>query len=180
MVCLLVTTVYWHKSLQFMKKSNMTLLPCLFMILLAVSMIKLCSTTFQPDLICIFKSSPFFYISCMKSVTHKFKDESTSELPRDGFFFPLCIYKNRPRITVFRKLKCPDQSMIPLPAEVRECLQKSIRLTSYILIQLIDLLYKRLILHANKEICYSFKSFAGGTFGIVIEKTDVAYLRSFP
>ena len=78
----------------------------------------------------------------MTSVTHipyllvygKFKDESTSELPRDGFFFPLCIYKNRPRITVFRKLKCPDQSMIPLPAEVRECLQKSIRLTSYILI----------------------------------------------
>ena len=36
----------WHKSLQFVKKSNMTLLPCLFMILLAVSMIKLCSTTF--------------------------------------------------------------------------------------------------------------------------------------
>ena len=36
----------WHKSLQFVKKSNMTLLPCLFMILLAVSMIKLCSTAF--------------------------------------------------------------------------------------------------------------------------------------
>ena len=46
MVCLLVATVYWHKSLQFVKKSNITLLPCLFMILLAVSMIKLCSTTF--------------------------------------------------------------------------------------------------------------------------------------
>ena len=55
--------------------------------------------------------------------------------------------------------------MILLPAEVRECLQKSIRLTSYILIYLIDLLCKRLILHANKEICCSFKSFAGGTFG---------------
>ena len=27
----------------------------------------------------------------MTSVTHKFKDESTSELPRDGFFSPLCI-----------------------------------------------------------------------------------------
>ena len=39
MVCLLVATVYWHKSLQFEKKSNMTLLPCLLMILLAVSMI---------------------------------------------------------------------------------------------------------------------------------------------
>ena len=33
MVCLLVATVYWHNSLQFVKKSNMTLLPCLFMIL---------------------------------------------------------------------------------------------------------------------------------------------------
>ena len=32
-------TVYWHKSLQFVKKSNKTLLPCLFMILLAVSII---------------------------------------------------------------------------------------------------------------------------------------------
>ena len=39
MVCLLVGTVYWHKSLQFVKKSNITLLPCLFMILLAVSII---------------------------------------------------------------------------------------------------------------------------------------------
>ena len=32
-------SVYWHKSLQFVKKSNITLLPCLFMILLAVSII---------------------------------------------------------------------------------------------------------------------------------------------
>ena len=46
MLCLLVATVYWHKSPQFVKKSNMTLLPRLLMILLAVSMIKLCSTTF--------------------------------------------------------------------------------------------------------------------------------------
>ena len=46
MMCLLVATVYWHKSLQFVKKSNMTLLPCLFMIWLAVSMIKLCSAKF--------------------------------------------------------------------------------------------------------------------------------------
>ena len=139
-------------------------LPYLFMTLLAVSMIKLCPTSFQPDL----KSSPRYYISCMTSVTHKFKDESTSELPRDRFF-PLFaylhIYKDLPRITVFRKLKCPDPSTVPLPAEVKECSQKSIRLTSSILIQLIVLLCKRLILHANMEICCSFKSFAGGTFG---------------
>ena len=33
MVCLLAATVYWHKSLQFVKKSNITLLPWLFRIL---------------------------------------------------------------------------------------------------------------------------------------------------
>ena len=38
-VCLLVTTVNWHQSLQFAKKSNIALLPCLFMILLAISII---------------------------------------------------------------------------------------------------------------------------------------------
>ena len=37
MVCLLVATVYRHKSLQFVKKSYLTLLPCLSMILWAVS-----------------------------------------------------------------------------------------------------------------------------------------------
>ena len=46
MVCLLVATVDWHKSLQFVKKSNIILSPCLFMILCAVSMITLCSTAF--------------------------------------------------------------------------------------------------------------------------------------
>ena len=40
-VRLLVAIVNWHKSLQFVEKSNITLLPCLFMILLAVSMITL-------------------------------------------------------------------------------------------------------------------------------------------
>ena len=40
MMCLLVATVYWHKSLQFVKKnSSITLLPCLFIILKAVSII---------------------------------------------------------------------------------------------------------------------------------------------
>ena len=99
------------------------------MILLALSMIKLCPTTFWPD----YKASPRYYISRITSVTYKFKDESSSELPRDRFFPSLHIYKNLPRITVFRKLKCPDPSMVPLPAEVIECSQKSIRLTRYIL-----------------------------------------------
>ena len=35
-----------------------------------------------------------------------------------GLFPSLHIYKNLPRTTLFRKLKCPDPSMIPLPAEV--------------------------------------------------------------
>ena len=33
MARLLVVTVNWHKSLQFVKKSNITLLPCLFIII---------------------------------------------------------------------------------------------------------------------------------------------------
>ena len=39
MVRLLVATINWHKSLQFVQKSSITLLSCLFMILLAVSII---------------------------------------------------------------------------------------------------------------------------------------------
>ena len=52
--------------------------------------------------------------------------------------------------------------MIPLPAEVKEWLQSQFDwqvhtdLGNY-------LLWKRLVLHANIEICSSFKSFAGGT-----------------
>ena len=42
MVCLPVATVYWQKSLQFVNKSNIALLLCLFMILLAVSIIMIC------------------------------------------------------------------------------------------------------------------------------------------
>ena len=45
-LCLFVATVYWLKSLQIAKKSSIILLPHLFTILWAVSMIKLCSTTF--------------------------------------------------------------------------------------------------------------------------------------
>ena len=82
-------------------------------------------------------------------------------------FFSLCMIsrKNLSGITAFKKLKCPDPSMIPLAAEVKEWLQKSIWLMNNILILLIDLLFKRLILQTNMEICCSFKSFAGGTCG---------------
>ena len=49
----------------------------------------------------------------IRSVVRQVKDESTSELPRDGLFFPLCI----------------SIKVIPFPAEVKECSQKSIRST---------------------------------------------------
>ena len=58
------------------------------MILLAVSMITLCSTTFRPDL-----SSSLYIFSILlyqlhdKRDTYKLKNESTSEIPRDGVFF---------------------------------------------------------------------------------------------
>ena len=43
------------------------------------------------------------------------------------------------------------------------------------------LLCKRLILHANMEICSSFKFLSlVEHVGLVIEKTEVAYLKSFP
>ena len=49
----------------------------------------------------------------------------------------------------------------------------------HILIKLIDLLFKRLISQSNMEICFSFKSFAGGTYGFIVsEETEVAYLKS--
>ena len=62
MVRLLVATVNWHKSLQFAKKSNITLLPCLFMILLAVSIIilHLGITFWQEPRFCVVFSPPSF------------------------------------------------------------------------------------------------------------------------
>ena len=70
--------------------------------------------------------------------------------------------------------------MIPLPAEVKECLQKSIRLTSYTPFNQLNccisvssyMLTRRFAVHLNRSLV--------GLLGIVIEKTDVAYLRSFP
>ena len=57
-----------------------------------------------------------------KAWTYKFKDESTAEIPRDGFFFLFAWYLEKPfRNSAFRKLKCPDLSMILLPAEVKGC-----------------------------------------------------------
>ena len=43
--------------------------------------------------------------------------------------------------------------------------------------QVTDLFYKRLILHANMEICYLVKSFAGGTCGFSYREYQVVPLR---
>ena len=83
------------------------------------------------------------------------------------FFFLFAWYLEKPfRNYCIQKTKMFRPSMIPLAAEVKEWLQKSIWLTSNILIWLIDLLFKRLILQSNMEIYFSFKSFAGGTCGL--------------
>ena len=116
----------------------------------------------------------------MTSVTQIQRSINLRITKRWVFFLSFHIYKNLPRIAVFRKLKCPDPSMIPSPAEVKECLQKSIRLTSYTpfnqLIRCISvssyMLTRRFAVHLNRSLV--------GRLGIVIEKTDVAYLRSFP
>ena len=42
------------------------------------------------------------------------------------------------------------------------------------------LLCKRLVLHATIKICYSFNRSLVELEGFVIEKTEVAYLKSFP
>ena len=67
MVRLLVATVNWHKSLQFVKKSKITLLPCLFMILLAVSIVSIFTSEYYfltgaQVLRCVFPS-PIYIIS---------------------------------------------------------------------------------------------------------------------
>ena len=70
--------------------------------------------------------------------------------------------------------------MIPLPAVVKEWLQKSIWLTSYILILVIIcfvsvssyVLTWRFAVHLNRSLVE--------LVGLVIEKTEVVYLKSFP
>ena len=65
MVRLLVATVNLHKSLQFVKNTNITLLPCLFMILLAVSIniLRLGFTFWQELRFCVvFSPHSFIYI----------------------------------------------------------------------------------------------------------------------
>ena len=123
-VCLLVATVYWHKSLHFVKKSNMTLLPFYLSLYRILARFNLQFVNLAHIIILV----------AWQAWQINSKTNQPPNYQEMGFFPSFHIYKNLPRITVFRKLKRSDPSMIPLPAEVRECLQKSMRVTSYILI----------------------------------------------
>ena len=93
MVRLLVATVNWHKSLQFVKKSNITLLPCLFVNLSAVSIItlRLCITFWQEPRFCVVFSPPPF----ISWAGHAIIDTDTSEyLPCIKILYFLCWIEN--------------------------------------------------------------------------------------
>ena len=122
MVCLLVATVNRHKLLQFAKKSNIALLPCLFMILWAVSMIMLIMlyhilARFYFQFIYLL----YLIISLAWQAWHRNSKMNQPPKHQEMGFFLFSWHLEKPGgVTAFRKLKCPDSSMIPLPAEVTE------------------------------------------------------------
>ena len=126
MVCLLVAAVNWHKSLQFPKKSNIALLPCLFMILLAVSVITLIMLYhILAKLVFRFIYLLYLIISVAWQAWHRNSKMNQPPKYQEMVFFPSLhdIWQNLSGITAFRKLECPDQLMIPLLAEIKEWLQ---------------------------------------------------------
>ena len=92
MVCLLVATVNWHKSLQFAKKSNIALLPCLYMILLGVSMTTLIMLyqiliRFEFQFIYLL----YFIISVAWQAWHRNSKMNQSQKYQEIDCFPLCM-----------------------------------------------------------------------------------------
>ena len=169
MVCLLVATVNWHKSLQSAKKSNIALL---FMILLAVSMITLimlyqilARLEFQ------FLYLLYLNVSVAWQAWHR---NSTSEISRDEFFSLFAWHLEKP----FRN-HCIQKTK--MSRSVNDSFagwsQKMVTIVNLIDKVHHDLFYKRLILHANMEICCSVKSFAGGTCGFSYREDQVVPLR---
>ena len=77
MMCLLVATANWQKSLQFVKKSNVAPLSCLVMISLAVSIIilRLGVTFWQEPRFCVVLSPPPF----ISWDSHEIIDTDTNE-----------------------------------------------------------------------------------------------------
>ena len=89
MVCLLVATVNWHKSLQSAKKSNIALL---FMILLAVSMITLIML-YQILARLEFQFLYFLYLNISVAWQAWHRNSKMSQPPKyqEMSFFPLCM-----------------------------------------------------------------------------------------
>ena len=144
-------------------------------------MIALCSTTFRPDLSSsLYIFSIWLYQLHDKRDTYKFKDESTSEIPRDGFFFPLCMVSKKPfRNYCFQRNKMSrsindsfvggSQRMVTkfnlidkLHTDLANCCNSVLP----------HMLTWRFAVHLNCSLVE--------LVGLVIEKTEVAYLKSFP
>ena len=91
-VRLLVAIVNRHKSLQLAKRSNITLLPCLFMTLLAVSMITLIMlyhilARFEFQFIYL----PYLIISVAWQAWHRNSKMNQPPKYQEMGFFPLCM-----------------------------------------------------------------------------------------
>ena len=160
---LLVATVNWHKPLKSAKISNIALLPCLFMILLAVSMITLIMlyhilARFELQFIYLL----YLIISVAWQAWHR--NSKMSQPPKYqemGFslfawhlekpFRNHCIQKTKMSRSVNDSFAGWSQKMVTIVNLIDKVHH--------------DLFYKRLILHANMEICCSVKSFAGGNCG---------------
>ena len=91
MVRLLVATVNWHKSLQFVKKIQHNTLTLFIYDFISCfdDHVNYALPHSSQIWVPVYISSLSYYISCVTSVTQKFKDESTSKTPRDGFFSSL-------------------------------------------------------------------------------------------
>ena len=93
MMRLLVATLNWHKSLQFAKKSNISTLT--LFISCFDDHVNYATPHSSQIWVPVYISS-LSHISCVTSVTQKYKDESTSEVPRDGFFFLFARHLEEP------------------------------------------------------------------------------------
>ena len=107
----------------------------------------------------------------MTSVTHKFKDVSIFEIPRDGFFSASHdIQKNLSGTTACRKLKIHQDSFVGrsqrMVKRVNLIDKPHTDLGNYLM------LTWKFVVHVNRLLME--------LEGLVIEKTEVAYLKSFP
>ena len=117
-------------------------------------------------------------ISVAWQAWHINSEVSISGIPRDEFFSSFHdIEENLSGTTAFRKLKihqwflCRPKSKIVTKVNLIDKLHTY--LSNY-------LLCKRLILHANIEICCSFKSFAGRTCGFSYREDRSCISQVFP